>query len=146
MTELAYADFWRRGAAHLLDGLCMLGLGIGLAIVILITPGTSQSVMDFAQSGISTLVGLLISWAYYTFMESSTAQGTLGKMLMGLKVTDLEGNRISFAHANGRFFSQMVMNVVNLFFCAGFLMALFTEKKQALHDFMSSTVVIRDNE
>lgn len=79
------------------------------------------------------------SWLYHTMMESSRHQATLGKMALGIKVTDLNGARISFARANGRFFgkwiSSMIMNI-------GYLMAAFTEKKQALHDILAGCLVI----
>ncbi len=85
------------------------------------------------------LVAFAGSWLYHTLMESSRRQATLGKMALGIIVTDLNGNRISFARANGRFFgkwvSGMIMNI-------GYLMAAFTEKKQALHDMLASCLVI----
>ena len=85
------------------------------------------------------LVAFVASWLYHTLMESSRRQATLGKMALGIIVTDLNGNRISFARANGRFFgkwiSSMIMNI-------GYLMAAFTEKKQALHDMLASCLVI----
>ena len=80
------------------------------------------------------------SWLYHTMMESSRHQATLGKMALGIIVTDLNGARISFARANARFFgkwiSGMIMNI-------GYLMAAFTEKKQALHDILAGCLVIR---
>lgn len=79
------------------------------------------------------------NWLYHTWMESSRYQATLGKMALGIVVTDMYGNRISFARANGRFFgkivSGMIMNI-------GYLMAAFTEKKQALHDMLASCLVV----
>ncbi|HXI44099.1 MAG TPA: RDD family protein, partial [Bryobacteraceae bacterium] len=72
-------------------------------------------------------------------MESSHYQATLGKKALGIIVTDMNGNRISFARANGRFFgkwvSGMIMNI-------GYLMAAFTEKKQALHDLLAGCLVV----
>jgi len=91
--------------------------------------------------GVVVLMCLLFVgyWLYYTAMESSRHQATLGKKALGIIVTDMSGNRISFARANGRFFgkwiSGMILNI-------GYLMAAFTEKKQALHDILASCLVV----
>lgn len=75
-------------------------------------------------------------------MESSTKQGTLGKMALSIKVVDIEGNQISFWRATGRYFSKIVSA---LLFCIGYLMIAFTEKKQALHDKMADCLVVNKN-
>jgi uncharacterized RDD family membrane protein YckC len=72
-------------------------------------------------------------------MESSTSQATIGKMLMGIKVTDMNGHRISFARASGRFFGKALSKLIVYI---GFIMAAFTEKKQGLHDILAKTLVI----
>ena len=85
------------------------------------------------------IIGTCASWLYFALMESSSKQGTLGKMALGIKVTDLDGNRISFGKATGRYFgkilSGMIMNI-------GFIMAAFTDKKQGLHDMLAKTLVL----
>lgn len=89
------------------------------------------------------LIGLVIylagSWLYHTLMESSRHQATLGKMALGIQVTDMNGNRISFSRANGRFFGKWLSGAI---MNAGYLMAAFTEKKQALHDILASCLVV----
>jgi len=72
-------------------------------------------------------------------MESSPQQGTLGKMALRLKVVDLQGNRISFARASARHFAKLI----SLIFFIGYIMAGFTERKQALHDMIAETRVLR---
>ena len=84
---------------------------------------------------------LLAAWLYYAWMESSVSQGTLGKMLLGIIVTDMQGEPITFGRATGRFFARIVTNLVPLFF--GYFMAGFTAKKQALHDVLASCLVLR---
>jgi uncharacterized RDD family membrane protein YckC len=59
-----------------------------------------------------TVLAVLWQWLYYAFMESSSRQGTLGKMAMGLAVTDLEGRKLSFARASGRFLAKGLANVL----------------------------------
>jgi Tfp pilus assembly major pilin PilA len=87
---------------------------------------------------------IAIYWLYFALQESSAAQATLGKRALGIKVTDEHAERISFARATGRFFgkiiSALIANIV-------FMLAGWTERKQALHDMMASTfVVFRDVE
>ena len=100
------------------------------------------AVVAFVVAG---YVGLAVAaaigtWLYYTLMESSRYQATLGKMVLGIQVTDLEGNRISLARANGRYFGKVLSKMV---LYIGFIMAAFTEKKQALHDVIAGCLVVR---
>jgi uncharacterized RDD family membrane protein YckC len=80
-------------------------------------------------------------WLYYALFESSTWQATPGKKVLGLFVTDLNGNRISFAHASGRFFAKLISGLIP--FGIGYMMAGFTAKKQALHDLIAGCLVLR---
>jgi len=73
-------------------------------------------------------------------MESSKFGGTLGKMAVNIKVVDMEGNPISFGRATGRYFSRIITNMT---FLIGYIIAGFTEKKQALHDLIASCLVIQ---
>src|SRR5260370_21688129 len=89
-------------------------------------------------SSIALLVGVttLGSWLYYAYFESSDWQGTIGKKVMSLVVTDLNANRISFARASGRFFAKIISGLIPL--GIGYILAGITEKKQALHDMIDS--------
>jgi len=98
---------------------------VGVRLVILIIRGVFSA---------------LVSWIYEAALESSSYQATLGKMALGLKVTDLAGNRISFARATGRHFAKYVSGMI---FFIGYIMAGFTERKQALHDMIAGTLVRR---
>jgi uncharacterized RDD family membrane protein YckC len=86
------------------------------------------------------LIRTVLNWLYYALLESSAWQATLGKKALGLEVTDLQGMRIGFGRATGRFFAKIISGII-LFM--GFIMAGFTEKKQALHDMIAGTLVIR---
>jgi uncharacterized RDD family membrane protein YckC len=77
----------------------------------------------------------MTSWLYWAAMESSPWQATLGKRMLGLAVTDLEGRRVSFVRASGRYFGKIVF--------VGFIMVAFTAKKQALHDMIAGCLVVR---
>jgi hypothetical protein len=85
------------------------------------------------------LLGLVVGWLYFALQESSTAQATLGKRALGIKVTDANGRRIGFGRATGRFFGKILSGLV---FAIGFMLAGWTERKQALHDFLAGTLVV----
>jgi uncharacterized RDD family membrane protein YckC len=85
------------------------------------------------------LLIIVALWLYYALMESSSKQATLGKLALGIVVTDLNGNRISFGRATGRYFGKIVSGMI---FAIGYIMAGFTEKKQALHDMIASCLVV----
>ncbi len=145
---VVYAGFWRRFFAMIIDGLVFTPL---LLIVVLTSgllgiamqPRVDLEGLAGAFVGIGVLIFMCLlfvgNWLYHTAMESSHHQATLGKKALGIIVTDMNGNRISFARANGRFFgkwvSGMIMNI-------GYLMAAFTEKKQALHDILAGCLVV----
>lgn len=141
-----YAGFWLRFAALVIDSIVFLPLTLILIIPIAVaSPRLSEEDPAHVSAFVGmyvffTLIAVAAVWLYYTLMESSRYQGTLGKKLLGLAVTDLDGNRISFGRANGRFFAKYLSSLIlNL----GFLMAAFTERRQALHDIITSCLVIR---
>jgi uncharacterized RDD family membrane protein YckC len=158
-----YAGFWLRAVAYLLDGLLFaVILGIFVAIAIGIHgPGYFRDMAGswprggFGAAPVSPIIPMMfigtlimvfafmfvISWLYYAVMESSANQGTLGKIVMGLIVTDTQGRRISFGRASGRFFSRIITKLIPL--AIGYIMAGFTEKKQALHDMIASCLVLK---
>lgn len=120
-----YAGFWKRFLAYLID-----------AILLGIIGGILTSQMDEGAAGsVTTILG----WLYFAGMESSSRQATLGKSVLGIYVTDLNGNRISFLRATGRYFAK-ILSAIILFI--GYIMAAFTERKQALHDMLASTLVL----
>jgi len=134
-----YAGFWRRFVAYVIDA-------IAVNIVILIAVFVVSLILGFARtsSDVSSVAGgivaLIIALLYYPLQESSEAQATIGKRALGLKVTTLDGRRIGFGRALGRFFAKILSGLI---FMIGYIMAAFTEKKQALHDMIAGTLVIR---
>jgi uncharacterized RDD family membrane protein YckC len=124
-ADTRYAGFWKRFVAYLIDGII---LGIVGAIL------TSQ--MDEAAAGTVTTI---LGWLYFAGMESSSRQATLGKSVLGIYVTDIDGNRISFLRATGRYFAKILSGLI---LGIGYIMAAFTARKQALHDMIASTLVL----
>lgn len=152
-----YGGIGARFVAALIDGI-LIGIPIGIISTTLgvmmtvrvidrsnrdssFNPGMAADAIGtfFAGFGLIMLISLLITWAYFAMMESSGWQGTPGKRIMGLKVTDLQGNRISLAKATIRL---VVKAFLSGWFLLGYIMAFFTRRKQGLHDMIAGTLVL----
>jgi len=129
-----YAGFWRRFVAFAIDQALIV-----FAALLIVKIGFGDiSNPNPAAYGLVTILG----WLYFAGMESSGRQDTLGKRVMGIIVTDMNGHKISFGRATGRFFAKFISSLLLI----GYVMAGFTKKKQALHDLMASCIVISDRE
>ena len=142
-SDIVYAGFIRRWAALLLDSL-MLCIPLWIIAVVLAIPlgffsGSDRDAAGTMVQGVYYLLWLVAAPLYFAGQESSTHQATLGKRALGIKVTDDNGQRLSFAHALGRWFAA-ALSYLTLYI--GFLMAAFTERKRALHDVVASTLVV----
>lgn len=151
-----YAGFWLRLLAYLIDHL-LLGVVLGVAVMLAIAAvGVNyfRGMIEGLRAGgdeyvfavvsdilVALLFAFAVSWIYHAWMESSEYQGTLGKMALGLIVTDMNDRRVTFGRASGRFFARIISNLIPLEI--GYIMAGFTEKKQALHDMIASCLVLR---
>jgi uncharacterized RDD family membrane protein YckC len=120
-----YAGFWQRFVAVFIDAI-IISAATGTAVVVTFGHGLA--------------FGFLAPWLYEAFMTSSEWQATVGKRVMSIVVTDLEGGRISLARATGRHFAKYLSAFL---LGIGFVMAAFTSKKQALHDIIAETIVIK---
>ena len=86
------------------------------------------------------LVAVVVTWLYFALMESSARGATVGKLILGLRVVDDQGARISFLRATGRFFAKIISGIILLI---GYIMAAFTDRKRALHDIIAGTLVVK---
>src|SRR6202021_3685025 len=145
-----FAGFWLRFLAYIIDNI-VLGVIFGVVALLAISAigvdyframiqGLQDGNGEFPVALVSAiLIAALLSavggWIYTAWMESSEYQGTLGKMALGLIVTDLNDQPVSFGRASGRFFAKIVTGLIPL--GIGYIMAGFTEKKQALHDMIA---------
>jgi len=149
---VAYAGFWLRFVAIIIDSIVLYFVGTIITLPFIASMGLREIMrghMPMSPEELVPLMGAFIrlslirtvlNWLYYALLESSAWQATLGKKALGLEVTDMQGMRISFGRATGRFFAKIISSII-LFI--GFIMAGFTEKKQALHDMIAGTLVIR---
>jgi uncharacterized RDD family membrane protein YckC len=133
-----YAGFWIRVLAFIIDALV---LGAAFAVVGSVLRIDMSRSMNFSTGPQMPgyWLAAAIGFVYFTVMESSATQATLGKMALGIKVTDLGGNRISYLHAVGRHFARILSEIT---IGVGYLMVAFTERKQGLHDKVASTLVV----
>lgn len=136
-----YAGFWLRLMAAVIDGALVLIFVWLLSLVfdVDITEPDHKGT-DFYVFRLFELVAMLGAWLYYTVMECTETQATVGKMLMGIYVTDFEGERMAFSRATFRYWMKYVSIVI---FFLGFVIAAFTRQKQALHDKAAHCLVLK---
>jgi len=136
---------------------------MGLAVVVVLVPvifltglggllGRIHPEDELGDAGVILIIGaiflaatisLAVTWLYHAWMESSEWQATVGKKALGLVVTDMAGRRVSFGRATGRHFAKIVTNMVPVFI--GYIMAGFTQNKQALHDMIAGCLILRQS-
>lgn len=148
---VVYAGFWKRVAASIIDSLVTGAVSWMVQIPLFLLAGAGSAIFggssygsEMSPVGVTMMVlayalGFLVPLVYMSWMHSSPSQATLGKMAVGIKVTRLTGERISFWRAFGRYFGYILSSLT---LCIGFVLAAFTERKQALHDFISDTLVV----
>ncbi len=140
----AYAGFWRRTLAALID--CFLvnvpALVLALAVEIVAVSFWHVSKLQAEELFSQTYLVLLIflPWLYFAGFEASRFQATVGKIACGVVVADKNGIRLNFMRATGRYWAKL-LSVATLFI--GFLMCTATVRRQALHDFLAGSVVIK---
>jgi uncharacterized RDD family membrane protein YckC len=136
------AGFWLRAVAWLIDyvvlsiagGVLSLVFGGSMLGVLTAVQNSSGSLEDldpavlaslFSGYGVLFLATGLLGWLYYAILESSERQGTLGKMALGLVVTDLEHKRIGFGRATARVFVKgllpILLGTIYVFILAGLI-------------------------
>lgn len=144
-VDIVPASFAKRFAAWFIDqivlNLALFILMAGLAIIAaMVAPGAGDSDEPPLLVAIAYLIVVpSLYLGYYAFFDSSASGATLGKKLLAIRVTDLDGRRIGVLQSIARTLSCALSYVI---LYIGFLMALVTERKQALHDLIARTLVI----
>jgi uncharacterized RDD family membrane protein YckC len=132
--SLKYSSIFKRLTSFIID----------IIILFLIVPILLYTVMTFNTSGFSGetqvrifffLVLIVIPFIYYAIMESTRFQGTLGKILIGCKVVDKRGNKLTI-------FKSSIRSALKLTFAFFYLVFIFSNKKQAIHDMICNTYVV----
>ena len=135
---MTYASFWKRTVAYLIDRFisCFISMIVGFIFgYVLVQMGVSNAVSRL----VTVLLGLGIFIGYFVWPESSAWQATIGKRICGLKVIDENGQRISFWRSLGRYLGFIVSGLA---LGIGYLMCLWTERKQCLHDKLANCLVV----
>jgi len=127
-----YGGFWIRFVAYVIDSAIVTIAFVGIMLLL--------GMMGLELAG-AQVIFLVLGILYWALMQSSKRQATLGKALCGLKVGGPNGERISVARALGREAAKIVSSLT---FLIGYVIAAFTRNKQALHDFVATTYVVRD--
>ncbi len=127
-SEFLPASFWGRLKAFWLDAMVLT-----VPLLLLNLLGLrSKSIPFQIAAGFIVLL-------YFAYMESSRWQGTCGKILVGLRVTDLDARHISFLRTIGRNLGRVLSGIFGI----GYVAMLFTRRKQTLHDRLASCMVLR---
>lgn len=140
-SDFVYAGFWLRFVAALVDGILMWFI-VGIPLFLIMAAGNGgafDQIWEEMQLPMNVL-SILVGWLYNALMETSQYQGSLGKLAVGIKVVDESGRPVSFGQATGRHFAKIISGMICMI---GYLMAGFTERKQALHDLMAHCLVVR---
>jgi uncharacterized RDD family membrane protein YckC len=150
-----YAGFWLRFVAVIIDGIILgiLQFVVLAPILAAIGIGASSDIANGSEADMVALIakltalfstvgliGQAVNILYFSFMESSKFQATIGKLALGLIVTDTNGEKLDFLKAMIRNVSKIVSTIT---LGIGYLLVAFTEKKQALHDMIASTLVVK---
>ena len=154
---ISYAGFWKRVLAYLIDAFvlyfpfALLEIPFGMRAAYDTLNGKVLAAGTDMQAALTAyqhfyveqwpyfLTTLVVGWLYFAACESSAWQASVGKLALGMRVTDLNGARISFARALGRYGGKLISAFI---FCIGFLLVAFTQRKQGLHDMLASTLVL----
>ncbi len=152
-TPSRYAGFWPRVGSYLIDYL-LIAIPINVVAQIFFIqqqptvttttdPASGQDTLhwqgDWAGFLLVLALSILANWLYTSLMLSSTRQATVGKLALGLIATDEAGERIGFGRASGRYFASWTCVLT----CGiGYLMVIWTARKQGLHDKIAGTLVV----
>jgi len=132
MAELEPAGFWLRVVAVIVDSALMMLL---LAVMMVGAAGVGEDLIEPTY-----WLWVLISFLYWPVLESSAQRGTVGKMMLGLVVADIDGGKLPFLRSLLRNLAKIISAIP---FYIGFFLAAFTARKQALHDLITKAVVLR---
>jgi uncharacterized RDD family membrane protein YckC len=122
--KFEYAGFWIRVAAYIIDAIILIVAQLLIRL--------------FLPEVVASLVSLVLGIGYFCGMECSENQGTIGKMAVGIRVGDANGEQLSFPNALGRYFAKILSALILLI---GFMMVGWDDRKQGLHDKLADTYV-----
>lgn len=155
LPESYYGGFWIRVAAYLIDQLLLSAAALPFFFVLIFPsilrairaaqanqqpPGPELVLVTLGSMSLFMAIVFCGTWLYEALLTSSSWQGTVGKRILGLKVTDDFGKKLGFGRSTARFFAKILSGWVMY---VGFIMVAFMERKRGLHDIICSTQVLR---
>ncbi len=135
------AGFWIRVVAYIIDGIILNvvnGILFGIAGVNVFALDTGSPEAAGSAAGVIGLILVVVNLGYFVVLEASKLQATLGKLVVGIRVSDANGQRIGIGRSIGRTLAKIVSYIVLLI---GFIMVAFTDRKRGLHDMLAGTLV-----
>ena len=149
-AEIIYAGFWRRLTATILDQIVLtvgrafifgiLGLIVYAGVYLFEVKEHHHEIIKQIFGGCALLLNIWLTWIYFALMESSSLQGTLGKLALGVRVFHKADKRaLTFEEATVRYFAKIISRATLLI---GYILCAFSSKKQALHDFVGKSVLV----
>ncbi len=133
-----YAGFWMRFWAYLLDLLVIASIN-GMFI----RPIFRAADLSLTTTGVFTPINIacaIVFYSYFVLMTKKFGQ-TLGKMVFGLKVVSLDEEQLSWGKI---IFREWIGRYISATFIFLYVIAAFTPKKQAIHDFIADTTVVHE--
>lgn len=149
--NIRYSGFWIRFGAGFIDSVIIALSTLLFWIIFFISLfkfGNSDIIKPESEEYqplllvLPTLIGIIFQWLYFVLQYCSKSMATLGMKAMGIRICDERYERLSFWHATGRWFAE-ILSGLTLYI--GYIMIAFTAKKQGLHDIVAKTYVIRDS-
>ncbi|MDD5458235.1 MAG: RDD family protein [Phycisphaerae bacterium] len=131
-----YAGFWKRVAATVIDSFILAPAAMALLYAFDI-PLKTANFLDIPLK--VQIAAFFVETIYNALLEFSPLQGSIGKIVLRIKVTDIYGDRIGLERAFIRNLSKIVSRII---FFVGYLMIAFTPRKQGLHDMIANCAVI----
>ena len=165
-----YAGFWLRFLAWLIDTIIifviiwLLSLIVGAdAMSVTLSEAEMQRAFEAGRffeampkyTALGVISSVVIIWAYYALQESSSAQASLGKRALGLKVVDANGARLNLVAATIRssflwapsllgLADSTLQLLLSLVVLLSFIAIAFSSRKQGLHDRIAGAFIIRN--
>lgn len=135
-----FGGFWIRVGAYFIDMVVLLIPVLLISFLFRAASPANDQLEEAIVDLIDSFLSIIVWWIYFAVMNSSEWQATVGKRVVGLKVVDENGNRISFGRATGRYFAEMLSGLILMI---GYMMVGWTKRKQGLHDMIASTYVVK---
>lgn len=145
LTAQRYAGFWIRFVARIVDTVPFILLQGVMSLIEIEIQGGFDEYMDGSSSGADIAISILF-WFIYTAISlayeiwfTGRFGGTLGKLLLGLRVVRSDGSPITYGRSTGRAFATWLSSLTLLI---GYIIAAFDGEKRTLHDHICDTRVV----